>query len=262
MSAMWSMPRGLGRPFAVATGQQIRQPRVRSRMIAWPDALPARWLCLSAALSCSLVARAEAQNAAVPMAEAPSASTVSEAASPSAKEGQVVALPAGSAWVRFLGWSTEGNRIAFRSGPQGAANRPGDPCTVLRVGPDGATQARLRVEGNTLKALGERRIHSVKPAAREAVTPNDVLLGAGETLFAVVHREAPAELAVLRKEPDGRYYAVWREALARSAPFDAWAWPSPTGTLWAIAIESGPETKKRAFLILVPTSAVRTADQP
>lgn len=252
---MWSMPQGLGRIFAVATGQQVHQTARRIRLVT-------RTVVSVLALCCLCAPSALAQSTAAPLAKAATASEAADSAAEHVQEGQEVTLPAGSAWVRFLGWSAEGNRIAFRTGPQGAANRPGDPCTVVRVGPGGATQARLRVEGDTLKALGERRIHSVKPAVREAVTPGDVLLGAGDTLFAVVGRDHPAELAVLRRTPEGHYQAVWRQALVREAPFDAWAWPSPTGTLWAIAIESGPETKRRAFLILVPTSAVRTAAQP
>lgn len=132
----------------------------------------------------------------------------------------------------------------------------------MRIRPDGATESRLKVEGDTLKALGERRIHSVRPAARDAVTSQDVLLGGGETVFAVVVRESPAELAVLRRAPSGSYTAVWRQPLARAGELAAWAWPQPTGRLWAIAAEVGPETKKSAFLILVPTAAAQTAAQP
>jgi hypothetical protein len=169
--------------------------------------------------------------------------------------GRVVAVPARTAWIKFLGWSADGSRLAFRPGAAATANRPGDPCTIVRLGPTGHIAATLVVQRDVMQALIDRRIHSVRSAPSEAVSDTDVLLAPLDERLAAVVRDAPTELAVLRRDRSGRYQPVLRQPLAAGDSLQAWAYGNPTGTLVAVVAEVASGQDKFAYLFVIPTTA-------
>jgi hypothetical protein len=168
--------------------------------------------------------------------------------------GTPIAVPTKTAWIKVLGWSADGSRLAFRAGAAATANRPGDPCTIVRLRPTGQVAATLVVQRDILQALIDRRIHSVRSAPSEAVSDKDVLLAPLDERLAAVVRDAPMELAVLRRDRTGRYQPVLRQPIAAGEALQAWAFGNPTGTLVAVVAEVRTDRGHSAYLFVIPTT--------
>lgn len=156
------------------------------------------------------------------------------------------------AWVRFLGWSADGRRLAWRSGSQASSNVPGQPCLVARLDDAGRELDRLRIDESVTEALVSRRIHSVAPAPRERVTPLDMLVRSSNgQLWAALSRDRLA--AVLVKARDG-YQPLWRWPLrAVATAIDLTAFENSRGDLLALVIQVQLGRRSAAALLVVPT---------
>ena len=160
---------------------------------------------------------------------------------------------ASAAWVRFLGWSADGRRVAWRTGTQGQFNIPGQPCDIARLHPSGRIQDRVHVTGDVTAALVARHIHSVPLAARQQVTARDGLVQdrAGH-LWAGLVRD---NLAAILYKRDKAYLPLWRMALPTVAlSVDLAGFENPKGDLMALVIEARMGRATAAALLVVPTS--------
>lgn len=169
-----------------------------------------------------------------------------------AARGEVTPL-ASAAWVRFLGWSADGRRVAWRTGSQGQFNTPGQPCEIARLRASGQLQDRVHISGDVTAALVARHIHSVPLAVRQQVTPRDGLVRdrAGH-LWAGLVRD---NLAAVLYKRDKAYLPLWRMALpAVAISVDLAGFENPQGDLMALVIEARMGRATAAALVVVPTS--------
>lgn len=157
------------------------------------------------------------------------------------------------AWVRFLGWSADGRRIAWRAGSSASSNVPGQPCLIARLDADGRELDRLRVDEAVGEALVSRRIHSVPAAPRERVTALDVLTrSANGRLWAALGRE---RLAALLVKDAGGYQPLWRWPLrAVATAVDLTAFDNPQGDLLALVVEVRLGRRSAAALLVMPSA--------
>lgn len=157
------------------------------------------------------------------------------------------------AWVRFLGWSADGRRIAWRAGPQGQYNTPGQPCDIARLDASGRVVDQVHIAGDVTAALVARRIHSVPLGTHQQVTARDGLVRdrAGH-LWAGLVRD---NLAAILYKRDKAYLPLWRMALPASAlSVDLVGFENPIGDLMALVIEARMGRATAAALLVVPTS--------
>jgi hypothetical protein len=171
------------------------------------------------------------------------------AENPAPSAGQLIDR---AAWLRFLGWSADGRRIAWRSGSPASSNVPGQPCLVARLDDGGRELDRLRIDESVTEALVSRRIHSVPAVPRERVTPRDMLVRSSNgQLWAALGRDRLA--AVLVKARDG-YQPLWRWPLrAVVTAIDLTAFENAQGDLLALVVQLQLGRHSAAALLVVPT---------
>jgi hypothetical protein len=176
------------------------------------------------------------------------------AAAPPAKDsgpraGQLIDS---GAWVRFLGWSADGRRMAWRSGSQASSNVPGQPCLVARLDDSGRELDRLRIDESVTEGLVSRRIHSVPQAPRERVSPLDVLVRSSNgQLWAALSRD---RLAAVLVKASGGYQPLWRWPLrAVATAIDLTAFENGQGDLLALLVQVQLGRRSAAALLVVPT---------
>ncbi len=155
--------------------------------------------------------------------------------------------------MRFLGWSADGTRVAWRAGPQGKLNKPGQPFEIARVDTNGSLQDRIHVATDITAALVAGRIHSVPLAERQQVTPRDALVqDRSGHLWAGLVRD---NLAAILYKTHKAYQPLWRRVLpAAAVSVDLAGFESPTGGLIALVIEARMGRATAAALLVVPTA--------
>jgi hypothetical protein len=169
------------------------------------------------------------------------------------------------AWMKFLGWSSDGTRIAWREGAAGGRSRPGDPVRIARLDESGVIVDRLFVRDDVSKYLQVRRIRIANGnlAQAEQVTPADVVLRVKSgRLFAVAVRGQPAQVAVLEKRTDGYEPVALMPVRSPTAQVRAEGWESPDGRLVAFVVHSGSGAARQATLVVVPAAPARKRGAP
>lgn len=174
------------------------------------------------------------------------------AADPGPSAGTLTPLAA-APWVRFLGWSADGRRVAWRSGTTGQFNVPGQPCDIARVNAAGQLVDRTHIASEITAALVARRIHSVPLSDQQQVTARDALVRdrAGH-LWAGLVRD---NLAAILYKRTRHYQPLWKTALpAPSAAVTLAGFESPAGDLIALVLEARMGRTSAATLLILPTT--------
>ncbi len=169
------------------------------------------------------------------------------------------------AWMKFLGWSSDATRIAWREGAAGGRSRPGDPVRIARLDESGVIVDRLFVRDDVSKYLQVRRIRVANGnlAQTEQVTPADVVLRVKSgRLFAVAVRGQPAQVAVLEKRADGYEPVALMPVRSPTTQVRAEGWESPDGRLVAFVMHSGNGASRQATLVVVPAAPARKRGAP
>ena len=158
--------------------------------------------------------------------------------------------------MQWLGWSTDGRRLAWRQGGAKDPQRPGRPLEIARVDKRGAIVDRLHVATDVRAALHARHIFVRHVAELQRVAPADVLVrAAAGQVFAVVVRGNPAQAAVLAKR-GGAYEPVARWAVRSPATqVEAAGFADDDGRLLALVVHTGAGRSRQASLIVVPLQA-------
>lgn len=168
---------------------------------------------------------------------------------------QAVVAPtplASDTWVRFLGWSADSKRVAWRSGTAGQFNVPGQPCAIARLDGEGRLVDQTRIDSDVTAALVARRIHSVPLADRQQVAARDALVRdrAGHLWAGLVRNNL---VAILYKRAK-HYVSLWKDTLpAPSAAVSLAGFESPNGSLMALVVEARMGRTSAATLLVVPT---------
>lgn len=156
-------------------------------------------------------------------------------------------------WIKWLGWSGDGLRIAWREGAFGTGNSPGKPIWIARLNAQGAIVDRHYRQADVQKALDTRGIRRRGQAEIEELTPLDALVRtrAGEVL-AVAVRGAPPVLAVLRRNGDDYDVVARRQVIGPVETLRVNAAESPDGRLLALVVHTGRVKRRQASLLVIP----------
>ena len=156
-------------------------------------------------------------------------------------------------WIKWLGWATDGTRIAWREGPHGTGNVPGKPIWIARLNSKGAIVDRHFRRTQLQKALDSRGIRRRPQAEIEEVGPLDVLIQtrAGEVL-AVAVRGNPPVLAVLRKVGSDYQVVARKQVMGPVTKLRVNAAEQPAGKLMAIVAHTGRDQRRQGSLFIVP----------
>jgi|GEM_PF-2768037 len=156
-------------------------------------------------------------------------------------------------WIKWLGWATDGTRIAWRQGPHGTGNVPGKPIWIARLGERGAIVDRHYRRTQLQKALDSRGIRRRPQAVIEEVTPLDNLIktNAGE-VYAVVVRGNPPILAILRRAGTEYKVVARRQVLGPVDRIRVNAAEQPAGRLMAVVAHTGRLQRRQANLFIIP----------
>lgn len=220
-----------------------------------------RWLDPSppAATPAPTAAPTPAQKTAAPLAAPGAATGLAEPATPSVAELPDVESP--PAWMQWLGWSSDGRRIAWRQGSAKQQPRVADPIEIARVDDRGGIVQRLQVRENVAAALASRQIHLVAPVAHEQVTPADVLLRtASGRLYAVIIRgQAHPTATVLEKHGDSYDPVAQWPVRGPATRVEANGFEEQKHRFMAVMAQTGLGNQRQTHIVVLPLLPTATA---
>lgn len=158
------------------------------------------------------------------------------------------------AWIQWLGFSPDGQRLAWRHGPSWAPMLPGSPIEIVRLDPMGNIVDHVHQRLNPRGALTARKIHSPEPVRMQRITDRDVLVQTTKgRLFAVVVRQGKqVEAAVLEKRR-GSYDPLLRWNLRGPANrVEVLAFEDWTHRLLALVVHTDQNDARQAQLVVLP----------
>ncbi len=187
----------------------------------------------------------------VPLALAAVALTAGQPAADEVMRQMAASRP--PSWIKWLGWSGDATRIAWRQGPPGTGNAPGKPVWIARLDPRGAIVDRHYRKTSIKKALEARGIRRRPPLLVEQVGPADALVRtrAGE-LYAVAVRGTPPTLLVMRRTDNGYKPLARKPVLGPASSVRVTAEEEPGGRLMAMVVHTGRDMRRQASLFIVP----------
>ncbi|MBP46884.1 MAG: hypothetical protein CMH53_03015 [Myxococcales bacterium] len=159
------------------------------------------------------------------------------------------------AWVKWIGWSKSGDRLAWRTGKAGTGNNVGAPVWLGHLDFQGTLVKRRFLAHEPGRRLKKATVRRRSRATSRPAGPLDVVMRTprGE-FFAVALRPDMQRLAILRRQGQDYQPVVQMAVAGHSKRVLAWGYPSPNGRWLAVAIHVGRARAQRAMLIIVPLS--------
>ena len=238
----------IGSVFSIAIAQQPAPPKAPPKR--WLDPTPPSQPAAPAPTPAT-VPTPPKKNAEQPPVQATAPRLPTEV-TPSVAELPAVEPP--PAWMQWLGWSSDGHRIAWRQGSAKQLARVAGPIEIARLDDRGGIVQRLQVRENVAAALASRQIRLVAPVAHEQVTPADVLLRtATGRLYAVIVRGTEHPTAtVLEKRGDSYDPVAQWPVRGPAARVEANGFEEQTHRLMAVMTHTGQGDQRQAHIVVLP----------
>ena len=158
------------------------------------------------------------------------------------------------AWIQWLGFSSDGQRVAWRQGPHWTTILTGSPIEIARLDKSGRVVAHIHQTSLPSEALKQRRIRLTPQVRWQRKGPRDMLLESSDgRVFAVVVRPGKPGVAALLEKRRGSYDPLLRWSLrGPAARLDVVAYEDWSHRWLAVVVHADNEELADAQVVLVP----------